>query len=164
IDYQRGVLLARQAELRGSSSSKSTEMRESEDAYLKAIKGQKSLVEESRAQVQGGTKAGRDSGQQRTALGRFRDNLGKLLGADKRFDEAEAEFRAVLELLTDSEKLAGARWQRARAAHNLGQLSLKPRAGLAAPDQKSRAARGRELIHVAKDLLEALRQEFPEVP
>ena len=88
-------------------------MRESEEAYQKAIRVQQALVEESLARVKQGPKAGRDLEQQRTALGRFRNNLGKLLDANGRPVEAENEFRGVLELFTDSEKLAGPRWQRA---------------------------------------------------
>ena len=89
-----------------------------------------------------GRTAGRDLEQQRTALGRFRNNLGKLLDANGRPVEAENEFRGVLELFTDSEKLAGPRWQRARAAHNLGQVLLKRREGVTASEQKARTAGG----------------------
>ena len=128
IDYQRGVLLAREAELRGSPSGKSLEMGESERSYQNAIRVQKALVEESLSRVKQGPTAGRDLDQQRTALGRFRNNLGKLLDANGRSVEAEDEFRGVLELFTDSEKLAGPRWQRARASHNLGQVLLQARA------------------------------------
>jgi tetratricopeptide (TPR) repeat protein len=164
IDYQRGVLLARETELRGSPSARSPEMRESELAYQKAIRVEKALVEESLARVKQGPKAGRDLEPQRTALGRYRNNLGKMLDANGRSVEAEEEFRAVLALFTDSEKLAGPRWQRARAAHNLGQVLLKPREGMTAPERKTRAAEGWALIQKAKERLEGLGDEFPEVP
>ena len=62
---------------------------------------------------------------QRAKLGRYRNNLGKLLVADHRWDEAEKTFREVINLVADTERLPGPRWQHARASYNLAILPLR---------------------------------------
>jgi tetratricopeptide (TPR) repeat protein len=161
IDYQQGVLLARDAELRGSlSSPKSPEFRASKEAYQRAIRRQKDLAKEGLSRDE----AGRDAVQQRAKLARFRNNLGKLLQAEGRYEEAENEFRQVLDTVPVSERSPGPRWQRARAAHNLGALLLSHNEGAPVKEPKTRALQGREHIEAAKDLLEGLQRESPEVP
>jgi hypothetical protein len=112
IDYQRGVVLAKLQEQRGSSPSQtSVAGRESDRVYQRAIQAQRGLVQSSH---------GRPG--QRAKLGRYLNNLGKLLAADQRWDEAEKTFREVINLVADTERLPGPRWQHARASYNLGTL------------------------------------------
>jgi tetratricopeptide (TPR) repeat protein len=165
IDYQRGVPLAKEAELHGSPPSRdSREARASEEAYREAIRGQEALVQEDLSQARSGAVARRELVQQRTRLGRFRNNPGKLLEADRRYGEAEREFRGVLDLVPNSESSPGPRWQYARAAHNLGTLLLGRAEGAEGADQKSLIAQGLESLRMARDLLKDLRREFTEVP
>jgi tetratricopeptide (TPR) repeat protein len=90
--YQKGVLWARQAEARGDlEARKSERARESERAYREALPLQDLLVKEQPGRA-----------DLRARLGRSRNNLGMLLGATGRLDEAEAEFRAALALVSGS--------------------------------------------------------------
>ncbi len=89
-------------------------------------------------------------------LARFRNNLAKFLAAEGRYVEAEGELRQALDLVPDSESTPGSRWQRARAAHNLGTLLVQPAHGATGPDRKALVAQGFRSIRTAKDLLERL--------
>jgi tetratricopeptide (TPR) repeat protein len=165
IGYQWGVLLEREAELFGSPPSlDSTEMRESERAYREAIRAQTDLVVEASGQARGGPAAGRDLVQRRARLARFRINLGKLLEADRRNDQAEAEFRQVLAEVPETDRSPGPRWQRARADQNLGALLRSRPAAATAEQQKARLEQMRGYIQAAHDLLAELQRDFPEVP
>ncbi len=135
----------------------------SELAYAEAIGALKALVEEASAQTRSGA-AGQDLVQQRAKLARFRNNLAKVLFAGGRIQEAEVELRGALDAVPDWERSPGSRWQRARAAHNLGVLLMSQRGGATGPDAQSRANQGDEFIRAARDLFEGLRQEFPDVP
>ena len=91
----------------------------------------------------------------RAKLGRYRNNLAKLLGATGREKLAETELRAALALVQDSPTLPGLRWQVARNKNNLGTLLA---------GQKPRANEGLGLLREARDQLERLTKEFPTIP
>ena len=107
---------------------------------------------------QGLVKQFADRPEFRTKLARFRNNLGMLQYATGHVSDAEATFRATLELLAPSlegpEKLPAPRWQFARASNNLGALLLGQRRGKEAAEPLGRA----------RDLLRTLMAEFPSVP
>jgi len=145
LAYEKGVLLAQQAEALGAlATRKSERARASEHAYREALRLQEELLKE---------QPGRASLQAK--MGRYRNNLGKLLGATGREDLAEAEIRAALTLVNESPVLPGERWQMARAKNNLGTLLAR---------QKPRANEGLRLLGEARDQLERLTKEFPAVP
>jgi tetratricopeptide (TPR) repeat protein len=161
IDIQGARLLARDAELGGSlDSADSPESRATTEAYLRAIFRQEERV--AKALIR--DEAGRHLLEQRARLGRFRNNLGRLLAAESRFDQAEHEFRRVLDLIPKSDRSPGARWQRARGVNNLGVLLLQRAAAATESERKALIAQAVAFIRTAIDLLEGLGQEFPEVP
>jgi tetratricopeptide (TPR) repeat protein len=145
LGYQKGVLWARQAEARGALEARKSELaRASEQAYREALGLQEAMVKEQPGRA-----------DLRAKLGRYRNNLGKLLGATRRLSEAEAELRAALLLAGESPTLPGERWQSARTKNNLGTLLAS---------QESRAAEGLGLLREARDGLERLTKEFPTIP
>jgi tetratricopeptide (TPR) repeat protein len=143
IDYQYGVVLTREADLRGLAIPPGSA---SEEAYQKAIRVQEGLVEQERGRT-----------ERQAKLGRYLNNLGKLLVAGQRFDEAEKCFRRAIELVGDPDPrgLPGRRWQYARNAYNLGTLLVR---------RSEAVAEGLELMRKAKGLLMRLGEEFPDVP
>jgi tetratricopeptide (TPR) repeat protein len=153
IDYQRGVVLAKEQELRGSSTSQtSVAGRESDRVYQRAIQAQTGLVQSSHGQP-----------GQRAKLGRYLNNLGKLLAADDRWDEAEQTFREVLNLVADTERLPGPRWQHARASYNLGTFPWL-RTHFIGEVTNAEVAGSLEKFQSARMMFERLREEFPDVP
>jgi tetratricopeptide (TPR) repeat protein len=153
IDYQRGVVRALEQELRSSLPLQSSVAgRESEEAYRRAIQAQTGLIQASQGQP-----------GQRTKLARYLNNLGKLLAADHRWDEAEKTFREVIEMVADTERLPGPRWQRARASHNLATLPWLASLETKVPVNTSTVAAALEQVRSARDALERLSEEFPEV-
>ncbi|HKM51811.1 MAG TPA: tetratricopeptide repeat protein, partial [Isosphaeraceae bacterium] len=145
LAYQKGVLWARQAEARGAlETRKSERARASEQAYREALRLQEVLVKEQPGRA-----------DLRAKLGRYRNNLGKLLHATGREDLAEIELRAGLALVSESPTLPGERWQSARTKNNLGTLLAR---------QKPRANEGLGLLREARDQLERLTKEFPTMP
>jgi len=151
LAYQRGVLWAHVTEARGALASGNSESaRVIEQAYRDALRLQEELV-----------KGQPDRADLRAKLGRYRNNLGKLLYATGRLDAAETELRAALAMVQDPPTLPGERWQSARAKHNLGGLLAKR--GLLAK-QGTMAEEGLKLLRAAQDQLETLTQEFPAVP
>jgi tetratricopeptide (TPR) repeat protein len=143
IDYQYGVVLAREAEQRGLAMPPGSA---SEAAYQKAIGVQEGLAEQERGQT-----------GQRAKLGRYLNNLGKLHVEGGRPREAETYFRRAIDLVGDPDArgLPSRRWQYARNAYNLGTILV----------YRSKAeAEGLELMRKAKDLLMRLGEEFPDVP
>ncbi|HKM56315.1 MAG TPA: tetratricopeptide repeat protein, partial [Isosphaeraceae bacterium] len=145
LAYQKGVLWARQAEARGAlATRKSERARASEQAYRDALRLQEELVKEQPGRA-----------DLRAKLGRYRNNLGKLLGATGREDLAETVLRAALALVSESPTLPGERWQSARNKNNLGTLLAR---------QKPRANDGLGLLREARDQLETLTKEFPTIP
>ncbi len=118
LAYEKGVLWARLAEARGALKSRKSELaRDSEQAYREAIRLQESLVKEQPGRA-----------EPRAKLGRYRNNLAKLLGTTGREALAETELRADLALVQGSPKLPGERWHVARAKNNLGTLLLRQKA------------------------------------
>lgn len=145
LAYQKGVLWARQAEARGAlATRKSERARASEQAYRDALRLQEELVKEQPGRA-----------DLRAKLGRYRNNLGKLLGATGREDLAETVLRAALALVSESPTLPGERWQSARNKNNLGTLLAR---------QKPRANEALGLLWEARDQLERLTKEFPTMP
>jgi serine/threonine-protein kinase len=133
--YQLGALLAR----RGGNQS------EDASAYAAALQVQQGLVERYGERP-----------ELRTRQARYRNNMAKLQADSGRVEEAEATFRATLELmeplLQGPSALPGARWQYARAANNLGTILLTGR-----QDDAKRQMRKAHLI------LRTLGNEFPAV-
>ena len=154
IDYQMGVLLARETELRGSPPSQSSALgRASQEAYEKAIRTQAALVEERQ-----------EGPEQRAKLGRYLNNLGKLQVADHQSEQAEKIFLRVIKI-AESEKMPGLRWQGARASYNLGTLrwSMSQQSNEPASRKElAQAALGG--IRSAEAALKDLSGDFPEVP
>jgi len=151
LAYQRGVLWARGAEARGAmATGNSASGRVIEQAYRDALRLQEELV-----------KGQPDRADLRARLGRYRNNLGKLLYAAGRPDAAETELRAALAMVQDPPTLPGERWQSARARHNVGVL-LAERALRA--KQGTVPEEALKLLQAAKDLLETLTHEFRTVP
>ena len=154
IDYQRGVVLAKLQEQRGFSSSQtSVTGREAERVYQRAIETQRGLVQSSH-----------DQPGQRAKLGRYLNNLGKLLATDHRWDEAEKTFREVITVVADTERLPGSRWQHGRASYNLGILPWLRTLDIRDAAKNAQAAGSLEKIQSARMLFERLQEEFPEVP
>jgi tetratricopeptide (TPR) repeat protein len=151
LAYQRGVLWARVSEARGAlATGNSGTASVIEQAYGDALRFQEEMV-----------KAHPYRADLRAKLGRYRNNLGKLLYATGRPDAAEKELRASLAIIPNPPILPGERWQSARAMHNLGVLLAKP--GLRAK-QGSGAEEVLKLLRAAKGQLEMLTKEFPDVP
>src|SRR5262249_53427977 len=142
IAYQYGVVLAREAEQQGLP------MPASEGAYQEAIHKQAELVKQGQGQT-----------EQRAKLGRYLNNLGKLLLEGRRPDEAEKYFRQAIDLVGDpgEHDLPGRRWQYARNAYNLGTI-------LVDRSEAGAKAEGLELMRKAKAHLMHLGEEFPDVP
>jgi tetratricopeptide (TPR) repeat protein len=92
-----------------------------------------------------------------TRLARYRNNQGMLQEAMGQTPQAEATFKATLELLSPAafvkSPLPGPRWQYARIANNLGKMQL---------DQRNNAAA--QPLETARELLQKLSAEFPVVP
>ena len=154
IDYQRGVVLAKEQQRRGSPRSQgSVDAQQSEEAYQKAITSQTELV-----------RANQSKPEQRAKLGRYLNNLGNLLAADRRWDEAAKAFVDVIDSVADTEKLPGLRWQRARASSNIGTLPWGRFSDTKESVDKASAAKGLEKVHSAQEALERLSEEFPVVP
>ncbi len=146
IDYQRGVLLAREVKQHGLSLSQGiAEGRSGREAYQRAITVQEELVRESQNQP-----------ERLAKLGRYLNNLGKLLLEDEQVDAAEDCFSRAMELVKapDAQILPGPRWQYARAAYNLGTLRL----------DRGKRQEGLDLIRESKNRLVRLNAEFPTVP
>jgi tetratricopeptide (TPR) repeat protein/tRNA A-37 threonylcarbamoyl transferase component Bud32 len=135
--YQLGTVLARLPGRR----------HEQEQAYREAIETQSASVAWSGARS-----------EDRVALGRYLNNLGMLLAPD-RPDEAEARFKEALQieqsLVKESPGLPGPRWQLGRAANNLGTLLVK---------DDGRRDEGEGLLQHARERLDSLAAEFPNVP
>jgi tetratricopeptide (TPR) repeat protein len=154
IDYQRGVVLAKLQEQRGFSRSPTSDSgRESERVYQRAIQAQAGLVQSSHGQP-----------GQRAKLGRYLNNLGNLLAAGHRWDEAEKTFREVIDLVKDTDRLPGSRWQHARASYNLGTLPWLRTLEIREAAKNAQAAGSSAKIQSARMVFERLREEFPEVP
>ena len=154
IEYQRGVVLAKLQEQRGSSPTQTTGAGgESERVYQRAIQAQTGLVQSSHGQP-----------GQRAKLGRYLNNLGSLLAAGHRWDEAETTFREVIKVVADTESLPGSRWQHARATYNLGILPWLRTLDSGEAAKNAQAAGSLEKIQSARMVFDRLREEFPEVP
>ncbi len=154
IDYQRGVVLSKLQEQRGASPAQTTGPGgESERVYQRAIQAQTGLVQSSHGQP-----------GQRAKLGRYLNNLGNLLAAGHRWDEAEKTFREVINVVADTESLPGSRWQHARATYNLGILPSLRTLNDREAAKNAKAAGSLEKIQSARTAFERLREEFPEVP
>jgi serine/threonine protein kinase len=135
--YWMGVLLMRMPRKRPGD----------EQAFREALKTQEQLMAAAPA----------DPGV-RDARARSLNNLGMLLAANGRRDEAEAAFREALQiqdpLVQQSPTVAGLRWRLARTCCNLGSLKMSA-------DQ---AAEAEVLETRARDLQKTLVDEFPRVP
>jgi tetratricopeptide (TPR) repeat protein len=153
IDYQMGVVLALQQKLRGGPTTQSPGAGgEIEQAYQRAIQVQEKLVHDDQGQT-----------ERLARLGRYLNNLGLLLAAAYRTEDAEKTFRRVIETVPDSEKLPGQRWQNARASYNLGTSIFEEDRGLGADIQGTRA-KALALIQPAMEKLDFLHAGFPGVP
>jgi serine/threonine protein kinase/tetratricopeptide (TPR) repeat protein len=140
IAYQYGVVMAREAAQRGLP------MPASEAAYQEAIRRQKELVEQGQARA-----------ERQAKLGRYLNNLGKLLVEGGRPREAETYFRQAIDRVGDpgARDIPSRRWQYARNAYNLGTILVW---------RSEAEAEGLELMRKAKCLLLRLGEEFPDVP
>ena len=149
-------MLAQEQEQRGSLPSQSSAAgRESEEAYQRAIQAQTGLVQ-----------ANQNQDGQRAKLGRYLNNLGKLLAADRRWDEAEKTFVEVINMIHRTRRnLPGPRLAAPPVPlYNLATLPWLRSQETKHEVNKAHVAGAIEKARLAKNALERLREEFPEVP